>query len=355
MSSGEIKGTLTPEELGNRIDPSPEVRELRNRIRELSSSLDSMKEDKGYLEVLLGDVKDAVERAIPSPMKYDPSISSTTEVSNPCVAVAQLSDIHYGAVQEKSEIENFGEFSPEICAKRLQDFGARFIDWIGLHRHTHTIDEVVIAGTGDFTSGDIHQELQVTNAFPHPVQAVGVGYLFADWVAMIAPHFPKVRVEIITDDNHGRFTRKPQSKQAGLNNMMYVVAHIARSRLELFKNVEFNIHTMPEKVIDVAGMRYLMMHGHKVKGWGGYPWYGTMRKAGKEALARMNLSKDVHFDKMLMGHFHSPLNHQYFMVGGSVSGTDAYDHGAGRHCPPSQTAWLVHPKHGEVDWNRFWL
>jgi hypothetical protein len=41
------------------------------------------------------------------------------------------------------------------------------------------------------------------------------------------------------------------------------------------------------------------------------------------------------------------IDEQY--CGASLQGTDAYDHQAGRYANPGQSAWLVHPKHGEFN------
>jgi hypothetical protein len=51
-------------------------------------------------------------------------------------------------------------------------------------------------------SGDIHDELRVTNAFPAPQQAIEAGEILAKQAAMAAPHFRSVILDIITDDNH---------------------------------------------------------------------------------------------------------------------------------------------------------
>jgi hypothetical protein len=120
-------------------------------------------------------------------------------------------------------------------------------------------------------------------------------------------------------------------------------------------NVSFNVYPMYEKVVEVCGRRYLITHGHGISGWAGFPYYGIDRKVSKEALARMNMREGLHFDRVVMGHFHAPLNAPWYTLGGSVSGTDAYDHKAGRHARPSQGAWLVHNKYGEFDHTNFYL
>jgi len=56
-----------------------------------------------------------------------------------------------------------------------------------------------------------------------------------------------------------------------------------------------------------------------------------------------------------MGHFHAPLAHPWYWIGGSASGTDAYDHQNGRRAKPIQVAWIVHPKRGEFNRTEFEL
>jgi hypothetical protein len=172
---------------------------------------------------------------------------------------------------------------------------------------------------------------------------------------MLAPHFTKVRVEFIVEDNHSRLTKKPQAHEAGLNSLNYVVGFVAKERVKNLLNVEFNIYPQYEVVINVAGRRYLCCHGHGVMGWAGFPYYGIERKVAREALKRLNAPDVTKFHKTLLGHWHSPLAHPWYWIGGSVSGTDALDHKQGRHSPPSQAAWVVHPRHGEFNRTDFWL
>jgi hypothetical protein len=94
------------------------------------------------------------------------------------------------------------------------------------------------------------------------------------------------------------------------------------------------------------------MHGHQIRGWAGKPYYGFDRRAAMEAIKRMGVPEKA-FTKMVLGHFHHGFNADVWMLGGSFSGTDAYDHSCGRFGRPHQTAWFVHDKHGEFDWTRW--
>jgi hypothetical protein len=203
--------------------------------------------------------------------------------------------------------------------------------------------------TGDYVSGDIHEELKITNAFPAPVQAVRCGDMLARMLLALAQHFQRVFVHMTTDDNHGRLTRKPQAKEGGLNNWGYVVAKMLEARLVRQHNIKLNIIARPWDSVECNGRRYLLTHGHHVMGWIGFPYYGLERLVSREALKRMNAADMRKFDKVILGHWHAPLAHPWYWIGGSVSGTDAFDHGQGRHSEPKQVTWMIHPLHGEFD------
>ena len=203
-------------------------------------------------------------------------------------------------------------------------------------------------------SGDIHPELLATNAFPAPVQAVGCGYLIGGMLAAFAPHFDKISVDLVTLDNHGRMTLKNQAAQGGVNNWGYVVAEVARQHVRHLRNVTVSVHSKPSALVAVGPERYLAFHGHQIKGWAGKPYYGFDRRVAMEAVKRMGVPEQS-FTKLLLGHFHHGMNGDNWLLGGSLSGTDAFDHSCGRHSRPHQTSWFVHPRHGEFDWTRWWL
>jgi hypothetical protein len=151
-------------------------------------------------------------------------------------------------------------------------------------------------------------------------------------------------------------------KEAGYNSLNYVVGKIAQIYLEKHKNVEFNIYPQFEKVIHVSNRQYLICHGHKILQNMGVPWYSIERKVGKESSSRMqiimedlNRAKDVGFHKYIFGHWHTPFDSTLYACCGSISGTDSYDHSFGRFSKPSQTSWMVHPKHGEFNRINFYL
>jgi len=357
----------TPEEIKEQFQPSPKVAGLEDKIAQMKARLQELRREEGRINLITNEITAHIEAYQPPSVSYVPP--SNSKVASPCSVVCHVTDWHYGESQVSSEIEGFGEYSRDIARQRVMTILVpNILDWVTLHRKNYTVDELVLIVTADMISGDIHQELIVTNEVPSPVQSVEVAYLFADMVKLFTPFFSKIRVEWIVVDNHSRLTPKPQAKEAGYNSFNYIVAKMAEQILSNFKTVTMNVYPAIEKVVEVQNTRYLCTHGGEIQGWAGHPYYGMDRRAGKESMRRsqkINLEfnksgKDMdelyrlfrayQFDKLLMGHFHAPLYGPWWGIGGSLSGTSAYDHKYGRFARPSQTSWIIHPKHGEFDY-----
>lgn len=325
--------------------------ELRSKNRELEARLNSYRREHGKLEVFFDQVIEAIE-----PVEMFEPIKFEHKNGTPVVPVLHLTDIHVGAVQDPNEIEGFNAYSPEIAQTRLQDLTERWLRWTDYQRKAYPINDAAILITGDLISGDIHEELRTTNAYPSPVQVVEAARLIAAVIAQIAPYFTSVAVHFVSEDNHSRLTKKPQAKEAGLNSMNYLVGKMLEAYVKDLANVKMNIYAMLEKVVEVNERLYLITHGHTIKGWMGVPWYGVERKVSKEAQSRLQLvmqevdrAREIGFHKYVFGHFHTPIDTPLYSCGASLQGTDAYDHQAGRYGNPAQSAWLVHPRNGEFN------
>ena len=339
------------DEFKSTFSPDQEVEHLRAKVAELERKIKSERETTGEARVLTMALTEAIAAAEPTAMTYSPP---KKKQGAPITCVLHLTDLHNGEITKKDEVDGFNEFNPEIFTKRLEVLAAKIIDFVRVQRSGYHIPHLHILGTGDYVSGDIHEELKVTNAYPAPVQAVRAGYDLGALVALLAPHFEKVTTDWITSDNHGRMTRKNQAAEGGLNNWGYVVANVIKQHVSRLPNVEVTIHAKPSALLKVCKERYLTFHGHEIKGWAGLPYYGFDRRAAMEAVKRMNVA-DAGFTKMVFGHFHVAVNTLLYNSGGSLSGTNAFDHSQGRHAAAHQTSWLVHPSHGEFAFCRWWL
>lgn len=330
--------------LKRKAQPDIQVQSLKRELKKAKNELRQQEVEYGDLKGYFSDVCESVEEV---GIHFDPATpvynakKLRKKPGSPVSAVMQWTDWHMGAVQDSSEIEGLPAFSPEVLEHRvMEQLLPSFLGWIEAMRNAYSIPTLHIICTGDFISGDIHEELKITNAFPTPRQAVEAGKLVAQAVAAMSPFFENVIVEWLVADNHSRLTHRPQAKQEGYNSHNYTVGIIAEMALKDIPNVDFRMHPVNRAVVKVENRQYLLTHGHDVRGWAGHPWYGWERSVGKEAQKRLWEPDENKFHIMLFGHFHTPIMTPRYWGAGSLQGTDAYDHKNGRHSEPSQPAWL---------------
>lgn len=317
---------------------------LETRITELSRALGEQRE--------LGDmIRGAVVAAQPLPFIWIPPKKSLGKGQD-VAAVIKFSDWHIGEVVSEIETEGFGVYNFAIARRRLFGIIEAFLGWVETLRNGYNINECVVLGEGDYISGDIHRELSVTNEFPVPVQTAKAGILLGEIISVLAAHFKKVTLYQVGADNHGRLEKKPQFKQKFQNSYSYLVNVIAEQYLARHENVKVVTPGAIKALVNICGWRFLVSHGDTVKSWMGIPYYGIERDRAREATKRMNTDKTFHYESI--GHWHCPgFVSGNIMINGSLSGTNEFDHGCGRHAPPSQVAFLVHPKHGAFNFVPF--
>ena len=334
--------------------------ELRRQLKEKDLVLSQYRKEHGKLSVFFDELTRNIEPIPPPPPVF---IKADTK-HNICAAVMRISDPHTGASQDALEIEGLNNYSFAICEKRQMYYVDTFVGWVYRQRKSYPINDCHVIVTGDLVSGDIHQELQVTNEFPAPVAVVKATEVLVQQLHKLAPHFDKVVVEFVTEDNHGRLTKKPQAKEAGKNNYNYIIGMMAKEFLKDCENVTFNIYPQLEAVVTVLNRNYLITHGHQIRAWMGIPFYGVQRMVGKESSRRMvqmldelreesieavQQAKRMGFHKFVMGHYHQWFESYYYSICPSVSGPDAYDVQCGNFHPPGQSAWLVHSEKAEFN------
>lgn len=325
------------------------VMHLRGKNHQLETQI-------AQLQDIIGRQKDLASLIASAVTAADPRKRATWayqgKPSRAVIPVIKFSDWHVGEFINEKETEGFGQYNWATAQRRVSQLVDSFLAWVTTQRSGYKIDECTIFCEGDYISGDIHQELLVTNEFPLPVQTANAGLLLGEAIARLAPHFEKVTVYEVGADNHSRLQPKPQFKQKATNSMSYLVHVIANAYLAKHKNVGIITAEGIKHLAIVAGKKFLIEHGDTTKAWMGIPYYGLERTRAREATRRMNT--DIGFDYQSIGHWHVPgIVSGNILMNGSLSGTTEFDHGCGRHSPPSQVAFLVHPIYGVFNFTPF--
>ena len=311
---------------------------LRQKLTDLQGAIATDEE-------LLDDLKDYIVTLDPPKFKVVLGVDG-----QPVTAVLLLSDWHVGEYIDVEMVEGTNTYDLEVAGRRVRLLCSKFCNWIA--ESLRPINEIRILVLGDMISGNIHKELIATNECPVPAQIVEAANLLSELIANISGLGIPVGVDFITPDNHSRRSKKYQFKEAGQNSDNFLVGVI--TRLKLSSCVDFRIWHQIYKRIEVGRCAYLCGHGHTVKGWAGFPYYGIDRFVAKESWVRMQ-EDNGGFDKLCLGHWHVPMHSVKYNIGGSLSGTNELDHACGRFSHPCQVAWLIHPDHGEYAWLEFWV
>lgn len=330
------------------IDPHRAVQRLRQAVKEL---------EKQNLQLLtaLDDRRELAEQvasavvAAPAPKVVVPPRSPHQPEAH---AVLKLSDWHIGERILASQTEGFGAFNWATAQARVANITQDYLKWIDAQRRAYNIRRLTVLCEGDFISGDIHEELRTTNEFPLPVQTARAGQLLGSCLVALSPVFEHVHVVFMAADNHSRLVRKPQAKNKVTNSMGYLVGVIAKAVTAQAAHLEWTEPESPTAIVTVGKHRWLTEHGDSIRGWGGHPYYGFGRRAGKEAIRRMK-EHYGHFDYWSFAHWHVPaIIEGWWFVNGSLSGTSEFDSMQGRHSNPAQVGLLM-GKHGVCGWVPF--
>lgn len=300
--------------------------------------------EKKYIERILPDIIQSCEPIKFNIPKKDPKKYNVT-------TFVHFSDFHLAERIEKKAVLGRNEYSFEIAKQRVEKYSARLMEEVELQRKNHNVNELVIGATGDMLSGALHIENLLHNEEYVTKATVTAGELIGKAIEALAPSFEKVRVEWISSDNHGRTSLKPMYKMSGETNYSYILGHYAKNYLRNEKNIKFNVHEELKANVNVNGRDYLLLHGHTIRGMNGIPYGAIDKEFFKEVSIRSGNWGEEKFDKIVMGHYHTPVVHQHCFIGGSLIGSNEYDLGHGRNAPAIQTFWFVHPSRKEYNYN----
>ena len=267
-------------------------------------------------------------------------------------AAALLSDVHVGEVVSASELAGLGHYDMDEFHVRVNRWAQKLLELVELRRSRLYIPTLEIFALGDIVSGEIHQELIASNEVGVVDQVVIAAAAIASAVGSLAEHFERIIFTGVVG-NHGRMAPKPYFKGKQRVNWDYMVYQMIASHLKAQKNVEFHIPDSFFTIRNVLGTRFLLIHGDTAPSSTGVPYYGIERMALK---LRQLVGPDVTFDRVVLGHYHDPVDTERWHINGSFKGADEFAVGklfaGGR---PSQTLIYVHPKHGVVGTERLYL
>jgi predicted phosphodiesterase len=278
---------------------------------------------------------------------------------SPGVPMFLWSDWHVGEFVDPEQVYGYNEFNIEIAKRRVERLVNKSIDLATTHvTHPDYEYAVVILG-GDFVSGWLHEELVATDCCT-PLQAARYAIQML-WGALqrMADAFKRLTV-VCVPGNHGRLMKRPPAKLGAYQAFDWLIYGALQDFFLSDTRMSFIVPAEGDVVLNVAGTRYLIMHGHELGVKGGDGLIGSIgpMMRGRLKAGRANASLGRDFDVLVLGHFHQSiwLPGSGLIVNNSLIGYSEY----GRQMrfvatPPSQTMWFSHEKYGPIRGDQIFL
>ncbi len=288
-------------------DPDPilqqENRKLRQQVKRLTEGEHDAERVIRRLEAAVNDAAPLFE-----PIKFKPVRSGDRTAQD---LVLLFSDTHASEVVSLEETRGINEYGWDIMLQRMQKMSVGVLSHA--QHYTFKIRRFHLHLLGDMLSGDIHDELAITNDRPTAEAVVQFAYDAATWIRDVAQKM--VEAEILlpapgavhlagVPGNHPRHTKKPAAKQAH-NNADWLTYRLIEALLQGdplfsfdFPRGSYNVQMICERY------RSLLMHGDGIRTtMPGVPWGGVIRRI--TTLEQQFSKARQPLDYVELGHFHT--------------------------------------------------
>jgi len=335
---------------GEGRDARDPIDERRNRSREslLKSRLDEMEKQAAADRTIREAVFGLSERPLEPPhWNVKPSGGSKQRES----IVLFLSDIHMG---EEIKIENMGgrnSYNMKIAVRRLERYFQSVVKMGTEHWTGPPPDAIYLVLGGDMISGEIHEELAKTNDLLSIPAVQILAEALAAGITLLRESFPVIPINVISvPGNHGRTTKKPESKDFSLNSYDTLVAWLLEwwATHKGMKGVTFSAPRSGDAVVTIHGWTHLFTHGDRIGSRGGAGFVGPAATVsrGMQKLIMDYSAEGIIIHTIVIGHFHTDLELEQGFCNGSVPGPSEFSKTFRmRSHPATQLMFTVHPQY----------
>jgi len=330
--------TPTAPELG-----APEEHRIKRenaRLRaELAAALEMSERDSRLLQF--------IESTLEKPLGAVPQwVRIPKSGSRQAMPTMFLSDTHYGENISPEQIEYLNGYGTETALIRTENFFKNGITVARDYLKGLDYPGVVLALGGDLFSGDIHEELDKTNAGPIQVEMLRWIEPMIAGIKMLRDEFGRVFIPSVVG-NHPRGTRKPSHKMRVPNNFDWFFVELLAKFLKDEKGIEFRNGRSADVNYTVYETRYRMSHGDQFRGGSGIAGLLSPLMIGDARKRKRAQAANKEYDWLLLAHWHQRLKFKRIYVNGSLKGYDEYAyHGNFDYEHAEQSFWLTDPTKG---------
>lgn len=298
----------------------------------------SLREQQLDLKLAMGDVP----ACAPWPWKKKRSKGTAT-------AMMLWSDWHVDELITPETTGGMNEWNPGIADKSIKQLVSNTLNLLEIEQRLVDLPRAVLWLGGDFLSGPIHKELEVTNTMSPDGAICWLKPRIKEAIRLLVTEgkFEEFTI-VVSFGNHGRWTEKIQFKREwDVSREWWMCHELAQDAKEWLGSdsdrVKWICGKSYQQIVEVEGYRCRFEHGHKNKyseGIGG-PLIPVNRKLG-----RLNLSGPTRSDWNFMGHFHTAGQLGTVIINSSMIGYAEYGDGRFGYTDPSQTFLVMDEGHG---------
>ena len=322
------------------VDPFHRYRSERDDAkRRLNKSLAAYEALSKKCDLLVA--LDSVNSSAPSWLRKKSKKSEHRGIAN-----LLLSDLHLDEVVSPAQMGGVNAYSRKIAEYRLkatvENTAVIAKDYIkGI-----TYDGITVWLGGDIFSGNIHEELRITNEAP---MLASFDFWIDPMIAslkLLADEFRSVHVPGCVG-NHGRNTFKPVMKNRVEDNFDWLFYRVLARELSGDDRFTWQLPVTADVSVEHYDHRYLLTHGDQFRGGSGISGIQTPLALGAFRKSKRQQAVNDPFDTMLLGHFHQYMTIPGIIVNGSLKGYDEYAAISNFGFEvPQQAFWITTPERG---------
>jgi hypothetical protein len=318
-----------------------------SRRRAESAVIRQLTDELRHVQKLLGLYEQGMSAPI-SPPEWRVRPQHTAEHAG--IVMACLSDTHFDEVIRPEQVLMLNCYNRPIAEMRFQSWAEKVAELPRKYTRGVEIEGLVVPALGDVFSGEIHEELKLTNE-------AGILESILYWiertisVAELLDREFRGNVEFdCVVGNHGRDTQKPIYKNRPQNNFEWLFWSVVRDRLRDRKSrVTINVSPAMSMIVPVYGRNHRLEHGDEFKGGTGISAALAPLMLGQHRTSVQQIAIGEPMETMVIGHWHQVLDLPGLICAGALKGYDEYAFGK-KYRPEEaqQMLWITTPERGKT-------
>ena len=257
-----------------------------------------------------------------------------------------LSDFHWSEVVDPQQVFFKNKYNLSVAKKRLENVALRTIHILKEGMAFNKYPGIVVNLCGDMVSGDIHDELTVTNDKPIMPTFIDLYTNMIRVLSRFINEFGRVFVPCV-NGNHSRTTKKIPAKDRAYTNFDWLLYHMLAKYFENDDRITFLIGDGGDVQYKVYNHVYRLTHGDQFRGGTGLLGLVAPVMRGEFKKRTASTTYNYRYDTLIMGHFHQYMTLGNVIVNGSLVGYNEY--AMLNNFPfdiPKQALWITNKEFG---------